>query len=255
MRAGSRIDSLLTGRLSGALFAAFLFSAIGCDPQSMSNEAFANSSLEPLAQAVASGDSAEIKRQLASVDPNTPGADGATLLVAAIGAEKLAATQALLDGGADPNQPGGGGETPVHTAAFVGDPAFLNAVLAHGGDPNVRNPATASTPLSRALRGLHLDNVRILLDAGADPQLGDNNGDRPLHVAARTNAGAAILMLLEAGADPLATNSGGASFQAYYFSYPPRNALNERALAERREVVAWLKAHQVPLEANVDPDY
>ena len=61
--------------------------------------------------------------------------------------------------------------------------------------------------------------------------------------------------LLEAGADPLATNSGGASFQAYYFSYPPRNALNERALAERREVVAWLKAHQVPLEANVDPDY
>lgn len=62
-------------------------------------------------------------------------------------------------------------------------------------------------------------------------------------------------MLLEAGADPMATNSGGASFQAYYFSYPPRNALNERALAERRQVVAWLKSHNVPLEANVDADY
>lgn len=255
MRARPWIDWLVAGRLTGVLSAVFFLSSTGCDPQSMSNDAFANSSLEPLANAVSAGDSAEIKRQLASVDPNTPGVDGATLLVAAIGAENLAATRALLDGGADPNQPGGGGETPVHAAAFIADPEFLKTVLAHGGDPNVRNPLTSSTPLAPALRGLHPGNVRILLDAGADPQLGDNNNDLPLHVAARTNSGQGILMLLEAGADATATNSGGASFQTYYFSYPPRNVLNERAVAERKQVVAWLKSHNVPLEANVSDEY
>ncbi len=255
MIATPRPDSLIAVCVASVLVAACFFSITGCDPQSMSNDAFANSSLEPLANAVAADDTAEIKRQLAGVDPNTPGQDGATLLVAAIGAESLAATQALLDGGADPNTPGGGGETPVHAAAFVENPAFLKAVLAHGGDPNVRNPVTATTPLSRALRGPHLDNVRILLDAGANPELGDNNADMPLHVAARTNSGQGILMLLDAGADPMATNSGGASFQAYYFSFPPRNALNERAVAERKQVVAWLKSHGVPLEANVGAEY
>ena len=255
MRGPAWLGSIVAGRLTSALLTACAISITGCDPQSMSNDAFANSTLAPLASAVSSGDVAEIKRQLANVDPDTPGEDGSTLLVAAIGAENLAATQALLDGGADPNRPGRGGETPVHAAAFVADPAILRAVLAHGGDPDIRNPVTGATPMSRALLGPYPDNVRVLLDAGADPQLGDNNADTPLHVAARTNSGRSILMLLEAGASATATNSGGASFQAYYFSFPPRNALNDRAVDERRQVVAWLKAHHVPLEANVDADY
>ena len=53
-----------------------------------------------------------------------------------------------------------------------------------------------------------------------------------------------------AGASPLAENSGGKSFQPYYFGYR-RELLNDRALDERRQVVAWLKANGVPLEAPV----
>lgn len=246
---------MVAGRLTRVLLTAVAISITGCQAQPMSNDAFANSTLEPLANAVSSGDVAEIKRQLATVHPDTPGQDGATLLLAAIGAENLSATRTLLDGGADPNRPGAGGETPMQAAAFVADPAFLQAVLAHGGDPDSRNPVTGATPLARALLGPHPDNVRLLLDAGANPQLADNNADLPLHVAARTNCGQGILMLLEAGASPTAVNASGASFQAYYFSYPPRNVLNERALTERRQVVAWLKSHGVPLEANVGADY
>ncbi len=95
---------------------------------------------------------------------------------------------------------------------------------------------------------------RVLLDAGADPNLADSNSDAPLHVAARINAGAAILALLQRGASALARNSLGATFQTYYFGYP-RTALNLRALAERRDVVAWLTANSVPLEANVESGY
>lgn len=225
-----------------------------CAREPMNNDSrFDKPEVAPLAAAVASGDAAEIRRQLATTHPDTPGADGATLLVEAIGRQKLESVEALLEGGADPNRPGGGGQTPVQAAAFVADPAFLRTVLAHGGDPNARNPITGATPLTDAILGQHQEQLTMLLAAGAAPGAADRNGDTPLHTAARTNAGAAILQLLQAGASPLAKNSGGATFQSYYFSMP-RNVLNERARRERGEVVAWLKAHGVPLEAGVEAD-
>lgn len=219
----------------------------------MNNDQFSNPEIAPLASAVAQGDAAEIRRQLQTIDPDTPGTDGATLLVEAIGEQNLVGVRALLDGGADPNRAGGGGETPVHAAAFVDDPAFLRVVLEHGGDPNVRNPVTGAPPLARAILGQNRSQVEMLLDAGAEPDLADNNGDTPLHVAARTNSGQTVLRLLEAGASPLARNSGGASFQDYYFSFP-RNVLNERSRDERQRIVAWLKSHGVPLAAAVKSD-
>lgn len=234
----------------GIALALAICAATSCAREPMSNDQVSNPTTAQLADAVARGDAREIRRQIAAgVQPDAAGADGATLLVAAIGQGKLDSVQALLDAGADPNKPGGGGETPVHAAAFADDPAFLTAVLAHGGQADVRNPVTGATPLSRAILGGHVAQIKLLLDNGADPDLADNNSDAPLHVAARTNAGATVLLLLDKGASPLAKNSGGASFQSYYFSFP-RNALNDRALAERRQVVAWLKAHGVPLEAG-----
>lgn len=236
----------------GILLALSTWCASGCDRQPMTHDAFSDPDLAPLANAVARGDAAEIRRHLARIDPDTPGEDGATLLVEAIGKRQLASVEALLEAGADPNRPGAGGETPVHAAAFADDPSFLRAVLARGGDPNARNPVTGGPPLTRAILGQNLEQVRLLLEAGADPDRADNNSDAPLHTAARTNAGAIILLLLEAGASPLAKNSSGsATFQSYYFS-SPRNVLNARALEERRAVVAWLKAHNVPLEAGAD---
>lgn len=219
----------------------------------MSNNQFANPQLAPLADAVARGDVAEIRRQLETIDPDKPGADGATVLVEAIGAGRLDSVQALLEGGADPNRPGGGGQTPVHAAAFADDPALLQAVLAHGGDPNVRNPVTGAGPLTDAILAGNQAQLDMLLKAGADPGLADNNGNTPLHVAAGTNAGAIILRLLEAGAAPQARNSGGDSFQDYYFSFP-HEVLNARSRAERQQIVAWLKAHDVPLAAAVQAD-
>jgi len=241
-------------RTPGLAAILLVFCAAGCARPSMTNDPFSSPNLAPLADAVARGDAAEIRRLVAHTPPDTPGEHGATLLVAAIGAGNLVGAQTLLDNGADPNRPGGGGETPVHAAAFAADQALLQAVLAHGGDPNVRNPVTGGTALTRAILGQHPAQIRMLLDAGADPNLADRNEDAPLHTAARTNASDTILLLLDKGASPLAKNSGGATFQSYYFSFP-RNVLNAEALSERRRIVAWLKAHHVPLEAGVEASY
>ncbi|MEN1925361.1 ankyrin repeat domain-containing protein [Luteimonas sp. MJ293] len=221
----------------------------------MTSEPFTNTAISPLADAVATGDAAEVRRQLESgSNPETPGSDGASLLVWAIDRGLLDGAMALLEGGADPNHPDADGTTPVHAAAFADDPTLLRAVLARGGDPNVRNPVTGATPLAASILNRNAEPMRILLEAGADPDLADRNQDVPLHVAARTNKGAAILLLLEHGASPLASNGRGASFQRHYFNYR-RELLNERALAERRQIVAWLKQNGIPLEANVDADY
>lgn len=185
----------------------------------------------------------------AHADAATPvAADGSSALIAAIVAGDVAAVRTLLEGGADPNRVGKGGETAVHAAAFADDPRLLEAVLAHGGDPDVRNTITGESPLARAIVGLGPAQVRRLLDAGADPNAADRNGDTPLHAAGSVNAGGAILALLEAGARPMVRNSAGDTFQPYYFRLK-RELLNERALAERTQVVEWLRRHGVPLEA------
>ena len=233
--------------IAGALA---LICAPGCAQPSMSTDAFTNPELAPLAEAVRRGDDAEIRRQLERIDANTTGHDGSTLLIEAIRQGQIASVQALLAGGADPDRPNARGDTAVHAAAFSGNADLLRAVLAGGGDPNVRNPHTGTTPLVSALLSPEARQFEVLLAAGADPDVADLNGDTPLHVAARTNNGAAILRLLEAGASPLSENSGGRSFQPYYFGYR-RELLNDRALDERRRVVAWLKANGVPLEAAV----
>ena len=216
----------------------------------MSNDAFSNPELAPLADAVGRGDAAESRRQLERVDADAPGSDGSTLLLAAIDQGRLASVEALLEGGADPNRAGPDGETAVHAAAFSGKPELLQAVLAHGGDADARNPHTGETPLMRALLSSNREQYRVLLDAGADPALADRTGDTALHFAARTNNGGAILALLDKGAPALARNSGGASFQPYYFGYN-RAILSERALDHRKAVARWLRDHGVPLEAEV----
>lgn len=217
----------------------------------MNDDRFAHPRIATLATAAERGDIEAMRREMQAVHPDTPGSDGTTLLVKAIADGNVVAAQALLEGGADPNRPGKGGETPVHAAAFADDPRLLEAVLAHGGQPDVVNEISGETPLMRAIVGLHPDHVRMLLDAGADPNRADRNGETPLHTAASVNAGGVILMLLKAGALPLVKDSHGDTFQPYYFGINP-DLLNARAREERRQVIEWLKAHGIPLEAAAE---
>lgn len=231
--------------------AALALCTSACARPPMNDDAFASPDTAPLAAAVARGDGAEVRRLLAGRDPDARGRDDATLLVQAIVDGQRDSALALLDAGADPNLPAQGGETPVHAAAFARDPALLALVLGRGGDPDIANPATGATPLMAAILGAGADQVRMLLDAGADPAIADRLGDTPLHVAARSNDGASLLLLLQRGAPPLADNRRGRSFQDFYFA-TPREVLDARGLQERRAVVAWLKANDVPLAVGVE---
>ena len=63
--------------------------------------------------------------------------------------------------------------------------------------------------LCRALRMANRAAVRLLLDGGIDPNAMDDDGERPLHVAARLDDGAAADCLLANGADAGLVNFAG----------------------------------------------
>jgi hypothetical protein len=202
-----------------------------------------------LADAIADGDSAQVRTLAAGADLSIRGDRDVTLLQWALLNKRLDSMKALLDAGADPHQPGMDGDTVVHFAAKANDPAYLAELLARGADPNVANAVTGAGPLASALMGEAGDQFHALLRAGADPKRADRMGNTPLHVAGQINEPERALELLEAGADPAARNAQGATFQRYLFM--TRAALlNAETRRQREAVEAWLKAHDIPLEGG-----
>ena len=105
----------------------------------------------------------------------------------------------LLDRGADPNARNGRDDTPLHVAARTpGGAAATTALLKRGAMLEAAN-AQDWTPLHVASeRAATIDAMRVLLDAGANPNLltGDFHGDTAWTIAARQSEGAAATKLL-----------------------------------------------------------
>jgi ankyrin repeat protein len=104
----------------------------------------------------------------------------------------------------------GDGFTPLHLAAFFGQADAVRLLLARGAavDRNGTGWMTG-TSLHAGASGSHATVVRVLLDAGADPNNRQRHGYTPLHSAAANGDLESVELLLEAGADPAATNDDG----------------------------------------------
>jgi len=206
-----------------------------------------------LADAAAQGDAARVRELVREgADPNASGDKGMNLLQYALAKQNPDGLKALLDNGADASKPGLGGSTVIHNAAIADDAVYLEILLAHRADPDAPHGQTGAPPLAAAAGPRTDKQFRLLLSARADPNRADRTGNTPLHAAAMINAGAHVLALLEAGADPRAKNAQGQTFQPYYFKLPEAR-LNDTARQERKDVIAWLQAHDVALEKDASP--
>jgi ankyrin repeat protein len=102
----------------------------------------------------------------------------------------------------------------VHDAFVAGDMADLRAALGDpDGFPNSREGLALGVPLVYATYWSPLKFVRALLDAGADPNLNDNDGFPPIMAALsmlqetpganrRADVTEVVTLLLERGSDP-----------------------------------------------------
>lgn len=213
------------------------------------HEVFADPAVAELAEAVAAGDSADIRRLAAGVDLRTHGDKNVTLLEWAVLNQSLDGLKTLLELGADPAEPGIDGGTVVHMAAMVNDPAYLDVLLAHGAAPDTPHGENGSAPLSAALMGERSAQFHRLLQAGADVNHADRLGNTALHVAGKINQPDRALELLQAGADANARNRQNVTFQRYLFMTPP-SLLNAQTRGSREALVAWLREHGVAVESG-----
>jgi ankyrin repeat protein len=213
------------------------------------HEVFADPAVAELAEAVAAGDSADIRRLAAGVDLRTHGDKNVTLLEWAVLNQSLDGLKALLEAGADPAEPGIDGGTVVHMAAMANDPAYLDVLLAHGAAPDTPHGENGSAPLSAALMGERSVQFHRLLEAGANPNHVDRLGNTALHVAGKINQPNRALDLLKAGTDADARNRQNVTFQRYLFMTPP-SLLNAQTRQDREALVAWLREHDIAVESG-----
>jgi predicted amidophosphoribosyltransferase len=168
--------------------------------------------------ALARGDAEQVRDLAgAGADVNLPigSADGDTPLIRAVAAGDSDLVRLLLELGANPNLPSKGPRAWTPLMFAHEDPVLLEELIAAGADVNarssaywIRSPTGRMKQLPAGETALHLaaavgkaDAVRVLLEAGADPEAQAENGCGPLDYALRLGSVTeAAEALVEAGA-------------------------------------------------------
>ncbi len=152
-------------------------------------------------------------------------------LIDAINARDLDRLARLLAAGESPNQPFTSRYTytpldgAVASLQFIpnGRPSgSIDAVvllLRYGADVNAWDAAHSMTPLLTAVEIPHLEAVRLLLVAGADPNIQNDEGESPLHHCAKNGLLEMARLLLRCGATKtIDKGGGGAGMNALSFA-------------------------------------
>ncbi|KAK6330555.1 hypothetical protein TWF718_002755 [Orbilia javanica] len=124
-----------------------------------------------------------------------------TALQAACEAGQVDVVTFLLKHGADPNVGGGPETCPIIAACRRGEADILGHLIDAGATINRFGGPDMSSPLINAAGTLYKDSVERLLNAGADINLADQDGDTALIVAASVGDAELVAFLLEKGAD------------------------------------------------------
>ena len=105
------------------------------------------------------------------------------------------------------------GRLPITVAAGDGSIQMVELLLKQGADINVQNDTWYSsnmriTALEAAIQNGHTDLCKLLLEAGANPDLQSGPGESALHYAFSYHRTGMVAWLLDYGADPFLPKSG-----------------------------------------------
>jgi hypothetical protein len=122
----------------------------------------------------------------------------------------LGAAARLLSAGHGVNDVGPDGGTPLISAVRHEALNALRVLLAAGADPDLEDSrGTGWSPLEHAIHTRHQDALRLLLEAGADPNRRGRGGEVPLAMAAVEEDPIYVKLLLAHGADPRGDRNQG----------------------------------------------
>ncbi|KAL4914971.1 ankyrin repeat-containing domain protein [Aspergillus aurantiobrunneus] len=159
-----------------------------------------------------------------------------SLIANAVFSENIDLVHTLLDKGAEINGSWHLRLSAIHWAMPYSKPniPMLELLLQRGIDPNIGDLDRGNTVLHWAAMDGFGDVVELLLEHGADVNVADHVGHRPLHMAAEGPESGVryremeriVRMLLDAGADALATNGQGELPLDFALSTERRNVMN-----------------------------
>ena len=168
---------------------------------------------------------------------NLKGRSGITLLWLAVKFQQEEIVEFLLDRGASPDVEIDWVSSIIGLAA-EGDSAILRRILTAGASIDRESGGRDGLlPVHHAARMKKVENMKMLLAAGADVNSRTETGLTPLSLS-RQNV-ELVLFLLEAGADPTITNNYGATA----LSSLVRDNPNRKSLKDVARVREWLTAH------------
>lgn len=145
------------------------------------------------------GDKVTIQAALeAGVDPNLRSARGASALEIAASNGNLIVVQFLLEAGADPTQ-----DESLIDAAFFGRLDIVKLLLEAGADPNQEDSDyEGNTAILTAVEYSYLEIAELLKEKGAVLDARHEAGGAALRSASCSGRFESVKLLLEAGADP-----------------------------------------------------
>ncbi|MEE8154257.1 MAG: ankyrin repeat domain-containing protein [Phycisphaerales bacterium] len=154
----------------------------------------------PIHRAATNGDTGSIKRELDSgvlVDLPTFNVgqilDGTTPLMLACGEGQVEAVELLIERGADVLARNSGGATALHFSIYSDSDSTL-VLLKGGADVDIQS-VNGLTPLMQAAAYGRLSQVEVLLGAGADLLLTDDQGQSALDWARQMRRHRAVELL------------------------------------------------------------
>lgn len=122
------------------------------------------------------------------------------LILAISWASDIATVKALIKNGANVNLVNSNGDAALHKASTEQDVDFVKMLLKAKANVNVQDNTDLLTPLHWAAMGGLEDNVRELVDNGADSNVKSLTSLTPLHISfRRENTTGLVAILLDAG--------------------------------------------------------
>jgi ankyrin repeat protein len=145
------------------------------------------------------------------------------------------------------------GHTALHVAAAAYQRDIAQKLIALGADVRARNRRGAE-PLLYAAVGepgsatwdprAQAETIACLIAAGADPNVEDASGTRPLHRAVRTRCATAVRALLEGGADPRKkTRRGSTAMRLAIVDSGRSDSGSVEAKVQQEEIMRVLQQH------------
>ncbi|MBA4077817.1 MAG: hypothetical protein C0508_22505 [Cyanobacteria bacterium PR.023] len=168
------------------------------------HESFSEQKVVSLVKAAVAGDVGQVA-MLATrgANVNAIGSNGATPLFWALNARSHNGVEALLHAGADPNLLTTKiGYSPMYFVAMGDDSELLRLLLRFGGNPNHPGQgAIEDRPLTQAAAKGRIENLRLLLAAGADVNAHDSYDETAVTNAIGLAKFEAVAFMLEHGYD------------------------------------------------------